>query len=150
MRLFLAINLPKEIKNYLEDTVFRIEKLNNPLPIKWANFKDLHLTMGFIENITQDKLTKLQSLLEKTLSLPTFILALEEPGLFPNEQNPRVVKISLTDNAKQLQKIKDQIIKGKKALSKRYKAKKFITYFQSFSNTYQQFYHIHLTLLSHS
>ncbi len=32
--------------------------------------------------------------------------------------------------------IKDQIIKGKKALSKRYKAKKFITYFQSFSNTY--------------
>ncbi len=32
--------------------------------------------------------------------------------------------------------IKDQIIKGKKALSKRYKAKKFIAYFQSFSNTY--------------
>ncbi len=34
--------------------------------------------------------------------------------------------------------IKDQIIKGKKALSKRYKAKKFIAYFQSFSNTYAQ------------
>lgn len=35
--------------------------------------------------------------------------------------------------------IKDQIIKGKKALSKRYKAKKFIAYFQSFSNTYAPF-----------
>lgn len=32
--------------------------------------------------------------------------------------------------------ITDQLIKGKSALSKRYKAKKFIAYFQSFSNTY--------------
>lgn len=32
--------------------------------------------------------------------------------------------------------ITDQLIQGKKALSKRYKAKKFIAYFQAFSNTY--------------
>jgi len=32
--------------------------------------------------------------------------------------------------------ITEQIIQGKRALSKRYKAKKFIAYFQSFSNTY--------------
>ncbi|MFC1858145.1 TIGR01212 family radical SAM protein [Thermodesulfobacteriota bacterium] len=32
--------------------------------------------------------------------------------------------------------VADQIIQGKEALSKRYKAKKFIAYFQSFSNTY--------------
>ncbi|MDM8549822.1 TIGR01212 family radical SAM protein [Desulfobacterales bacterium HSG2] len=32
--------------------------------------------------------------------------------------------------------ITDQLIKGKKMLSRRYKAKKFIAYFQSFSNTY--------------
>jgi radical SAM protein (TIGR01212 family) len=32
--------------------------------------------------------------------------------------------------------VTDQIIQGKKALSKRYKAKKFIAYFQAFSNTY--------------
>jgi len=35
--------------------------------------------------------------------------------------------------------VTDQIIQGKKALSKRYKAKKFIAYFQSFSNTYGPF-----------
>ncbi|RLC14708.1 MAG: TIGR01212 family radical SAM protein [Deltaproteobacteria bacterium] len=32
--------------------------------------------------------------------------------------------------------IRDQILRGKAALSRRYKAKKFIAYFQSFSNTY--------------
>ena len=32
--------------------------------------------------------------------------------------------------------VTDQILAGKKALSRRYKAKKFIAYFQSFSNTY--------------
>ncbi|MBW2368495.1 MAG: TIGR01212 family radical SAM protein [Deltaproteobacteria bacterium] len=32
--------------------------------------------------------------------------------------------------------ITDQLLQGKTALSKRYKAKKFIAYFQSFSNTY--------------
>jgi radical SAM protein (TIGR01212 family) len=35
--------------------------------------------------------------------------------------------------------VTDQIIQGKTALSKRYKAKKFIAYFQSFSNTYGPF-----------
>ncbi len=32
--------------------------------------------------------------------------------------------------------VTEQLLKGKEALSKRYKAKKFIAYFQSFSNTY--------------
>ena len=32
--------------------------------------------------------------------------------------------------------VSDQLINGKKAFAKRYKAKKFIAYFQSFSNTY--------------
>jgi len=35
--------------------------------------------------------------------------------------------------------VTDQIIQGKRVLSKRYKAKKFIAYFQSFSNTYGPF-----------
>jgi radical SAM protein (TIGR01212 family) len=35
--------------------------------------------------------------------------------------------------------VTDQITQGKRALSKRYKAKKFIAYFQSFSNTYGPF-----------
>ena len=34
------------------------------------------------------------------------------------------------------QSITEQLVEGKKALTKRYKAKKFIAYFQSFSNTY--------------
>jgi len=32
--------------------------------------------------------------------------------------------------------VTDQIVQGKKALARRYKAKKFLAYFQSFSNTY--------------
>jgi len=35
--------------------------------------------------------------------------------------------------------VTDQIIQGKRTLSKRYKAKKFVAYFQSFSNTYGPF-----------
>lgn len=35
--------------------------------------------------------------------------------------------------------VTDQLVRGKKWLSKRYKAKKFIAYFQSFSNTYAPF-----------
>ncbi|QTA91198.1 TIGR01212 family radical SAM protein [Desulfonema magnum] len=35
--------------------------------------------------------------------------------------------------------ITEQILQGKKALARRYKAKKFIAYFQSFSNTYAPF-----------
>ena len=40
------------------------------------------------------------------------------------------------DGRKKYPDIKSQVIAGKNFLSKRYKAKKFIVYFQSFSNTY--------------
>jgi radical SAM protein (TIGR01212 family) len=38
--------------------------------------------------------------------------------------------------------ITDQLVHGKRALSRRYKAKKFIAYFQSFSNTYAPVEHL--------
>lgn len=41
-----------------------------------------------------------------------------------------------TGASKRMESISKQILKGKSALEKRYKAKKFLAYFQSFSNTY--------------
>ncbi len=109
MRCFLAINLSDEIKDYLEDLILKIGKSTPYLRVKWVERENLHLTLGFIENIDESTLKKLSTDLDD-LSLPeNLILCLGELGLFPNDIKPRIVKISLHDTEKKLGLINDQI-----------------------------------------
>ena len=97
MRCFVAINLPDEVKNYLEDIILKIEKENSHLRAKWSSSENLHLTLGFIEEIDDQTLGKLATDLE-TLAIPNnFILSLGQLGVFPNNYNPRIIKLDLNN-----------------------------------------------------
>ncbi|NQT49343.1 RNA 2',3'-cyclic phosphodiesterase [Candidatus Kuenenbacteria bacterium] len=109
MRAFLAINLPKEVQDYLEDLIFKIDKENQRVNIKWVEPENLHLTLGFIENIKEAALNKIKTDLE-SISVPeNLILTLERPGSFPNKEKPRVIKIKILDPEKKLKKIHEAV-----------------------------------------
>ncbi|MEK7512470.1 MAG: RNA 2',3'-cyclic phosphodiesterase [Patescibacteria group bacterium] len=105
MRCFLAINLPEETKEHLEDIILKIEAKNRHQEVKWTETEHLHLTLGFIEEIDQDTLKNIIIDLE-ALNVPKdFFLSLNRLGVFPNENSPRVIKISLLDNGNNLPSI---------------------------------------------
>ena len=89
MRLFLAMDLPKEIKDYL----FALESKVKEAKITWVSKKNLHITLKFFGEISEKDLPKLKDQM-KIIHSP-LKLSLGQIGFFPNSNNPTVVWVSV-------------------------------------------------------
>lgn len=101
VRAFLAIDLPWELKK-------KIYELNSsPIPtslkIKWVEEKNLHLTLKFLGNISENLLSKLyQETLREFQDFTSFELLLENLGFFSEKGLPKVVWIGIKDEKEKL------------------------------------------------
>ena len=95
MRLFVAVDLPGEVK----DELYRIQKLINPslAKIKWVPKKNLHLTLKFLGECpdtreVEEKLSKIK--------FDPFKVKLNNFGAFPSWNEIKVFWVSLTPEKK--------------------------------------------------
>lgn len=88
MRLFVAIDIPEEIKSY-----FRI--LQDKLPdAKMRKTSDFHLTLKFLGSVQPDKKEQIENILRK-LNFKPFTAKLEKIGIFGSKNFPRVIWVSM-------------------------------------------------------
>ena len=84
MRLFIAIELPDDVKTALS-------RLRVDVPgARWVPPEQLHLTLAFlgeVEEKTAGELSERLALIQE----PPFQLRFSEPGCFPNRHRPRVL-----------------------------------------------------------
>ncbi len=111
MRLFLAIELPNEVKGYL----FSIkEKFNqNIAKINWVAKKNLHLTLKFLNEVDEKLLNDVIEELKK-IKFNKFNLELDKLSGFPNENYVRVLWVGLSNFNKVIelqQSIEESLIK---------------------------------------
>jgi len=109
MRAFIAIDLPKELKQ-------KIAKLENDLKqsgllFKWVAPENLHLTLKFLGNIDQKHEKEVKKVIAKISNKFTaFETSLNGFGFFPNELQPKIFFIKIEaekifeDIAKRLEK----------------------------------------------
>ncbi len=92
MRVFIGIDLPKEIKDYL----FQLEKELNKLPIKckFVAKKNLHITMKFIPSIRPNELEQVKEKL-KQVKFPKFKMNLQNLDFFSNKDKNKVIWVGL-------------------------------------------------------
>ncbi|MFH1575819.1 MAG: 2'-5' RNA ligase family protein [Candidatus Nealsonbacteria bacterium] len=58
-RIFIAINLPEDIKNQLVGLQEKIDGLfQSPSPIRWTKKDNLHVTLEFLGNLSDDEVIK--------------------------------------------------------------------------------------------
>ena len=90
MRTFIAIELSKEIKDFLS---FLQDKLKDSrADVKWVSPENIHLTLKFLGEIDDKKLDKIIQIAEDiTKDKKTFYLRLSSIGVFPNINFPRVI-----------------------------------------------------------
>lgn len=93
MRLFIAIDTPKEIKEYFKQLQTKIG--DNLAKIKLTT--DFHQTLKFLGEVPEDKLEQIKELLSKIKFKP-FTAQLSELGVFPSEHYIRVIWIGFTNN----------------------------------------------------
>ena len=107
MRIFLAIDLPKEIKDYL----FDIEKKVKEAKVTWVSKKNLHLTLKFLGEVNENDLHKIKEQIK--VQHPKLKLKLGKIGFFPSPQDPRVIWISVEPEEEVIslqQKIDEQLL----------------------------------------
>ncbi|MAG50532.1 RNA 2',3'-cyclic phosphodiesterase [archaeon] len=100
MRVFIAIELPKEVRDYLYVVQKKIG--GKEAKIKWVSKKNIHLTLKFLGEITEERLDKLKEIL-KNIKFKSFKIKLSKIGVFPNENQIRVVWVGLKPEEKILE-----------------------------------------------
>ena len=92
MRLFIAIEIPKEIKLYL----VKIQEYigNDMAKVKWVNKEQMHLTLKFLGEVQPNILEDIKEELKKIKFRP-FTVYLNSIGVFPGENYIRVVWVGL-------------------------------------------------------
>ncbi|HEX2956231.1 MAG TPA: RNA 2',3'-cyclic phosphodiesterase [Chitinispirillaceae bacterium] len=84
MRLFVAIDLPEDVKDAIADTYRAIPGT------KWVNETKLHCTLHFIGEVPETALDNIISALSKIKSAP-MTLKIKSTGFFPPRKEPRIL-----------------------------------------------------------
>src|SRR3989344_1091987 len=92
MRLFIAIELPKEIRDYLFDIRNNLDK--GLAKINWVAKKNIHLTLKFLGDVDDKIVPEIISKL-KEITFDEFKLELDKLGVFPNENHVNVLWVGV-------------------------------------------------------
>jgi 2'-5' RNA ligase len=97
-RIFIAINLPDEIKKKFDLVIEKLKKLNPDYGIKWVKPENLHLTLHFFGDLNEKQIDLVEEGIEEiTKGIKSFEMTTGDFGCFPNEQEPHVFFASIED-----------------------------------------------------
>lgn len=90
MRLFIAVNLPDEMRNEIWDTAASLRENGNA--IRWAASEAIHVTLKFLGEVPADREDAVGRALEMSVSgVGPFALPLAGFGAFPNARRANVI-----------------------------------------------------------
>lgn len=89
MRLFVAINLPADVRDALYAAAAPLRETG--VPVKWVAPDAMHLTLKFLGDVADDRERAIAGALDALCAgRRPFTLPLEGFGAFPTSQRPRV------------------------------------------------------------
>lgn len=89
MRLFVALDLPDEVRQNLRDLIARWKPLCRSA--KWVRPEAMHVTLKFIGEVSAAKLAPIRAALAQVHSTAPVEMQFHSLGFFPNERRPRVL-----------------------------------------------------------
>ena len=87
MRLFIALDIPEEIRERLSAYAQRLRAFAPGS--RWSKPENLHLTLKFIGHVADDKVPQIKTALARVHAQP-FQIDFQGSGFFPNARAPRV------------------------------------------------------------
>lgn len=92
LRLFIAVELPAEVRAALADLQNRLKALDRERAMRWTSIDGVHLTLKYLGDTPAAKRATIEGRLgEVAVGSGAFSLRVEGVGCFPNTRRPRVV-----------------------------------------------------------
>lgn len=110
MRLFVAIDLPGELK----ERIFAIsQKISQKIPLRLVTEENLHLTLLFLGNRNEEETERLKKLIDGIPKLSSPInLKVENLEFFPDPREPHGVWLNLGGEKEKLLFLYEKIVDG--------------------------------------
>lgn len=87
MRLFIAIDLPNDIRKALRDIERKLKPLTNSA--KWVAPESIHITLKFLGEVPDKKMDDIDAALGG-LTWKPFTVTVHKVGFFPGPRSPRI------------------------------------------------------------
>jgi 2'-5' RNA ligase len=101
MRLFIAVNLSREVKQAVREAIERFP-VPHP-PWRWVKQDALHITLKFLGETTQDRIPRIIDQMEIACRPhKSFHIRLAHMGGFPNLKKPRVLYYQVVEGKESL------------------------------------------------
>ena len=100
MRTFIAIELSEDIKAALARVESHLKYFG--ADVKWVGKNNIHLTIKFLGEITEEKCEKVKAALDEAVkAVAPFEISMKDIGAFPNIDFPRVIWAGIDKGAKE-------------------------------------------------
>jgi RNA 2',3'-cyclic 3'-phosphodiesterase len=95
IRAFIAIELPQLIQEKLGQAIVRLQE-GSPRAVRWVAARNIHLTLKFLGNVSQDNLTQLTRVIQNEAQrYKPFEIRAGGLGAYPNKFHPRVIWVGI-------------------------------------------------------
>jgi 2'-5' RNA ligase len=96
IRAFIAIDLPLEIHQRLDEVISGFKKQLDGVPVRWVPANNIHLTLKFLGDVSLANLEILTEMLKtESAGHHPFEISVGGSGAFPNSHRPRVVWVGV-------------------------------------------------------
>lgn len=92
IRAFIAIDLPPEIRQRLDQVIAQLTQRLEGIPVRWVPAGNIHLTLKFLGDVSVANVEMLKKVLQTEAETHhRFEVSVGGLGAFPNNRQPRVV-----------------------------------------------------------
>lgn len=108
IRSFLAFELPPDIRRILERVSAEVKEFG--LDVRWVKVENIHLTMIFMGNVHQEKLSDMGDEIKEVCERYQAIeISINGIGFFPDMKRPRVLWLGLAGDLERLSRLRDDL-----------------------------------------
>lgn len=100
MRIFIAIPIPEETQNFLEEFTARLKQAD--ADVKWVERENLHFTLRFLGEVEEEKIPLVKQSISSLANFRAFQAEIGTLGAFPSPSSPRVIWIGLKKGEREM------------------------------------------------
>ena len=113
LRMFCAVELPELIRTRIEKHIEGVRIAVPDAQPSWTRLNNIHLTLKFFGDVESARIDSITDALSRAVvSISPFRVSIGGAGAFPNNKQPRVLWIGVSDSSGQLHHLHESIDKA--------------------------------------